>query len=135
MVDDVCVFAMTQIANEFSCQNAQRVTRRNGPDIECCDASAHQQCVDIYAYLKLIGLDEFGLDDDLTQVPHGTWAKIQFGGLMALESINAGHDVSRVENITHTIQCIKRQYASLDELPREQVLTAMRNYRIRRRKK
>ncbi len=135
MLDDVCVFAMTQIGNEFACQNAQRVTRRNGPDIVCCDEPAHQQCTDIYDYLKRIGLDEFGLEDDLTQVPHGTWAKIQFGGLMGLESIHAGHDVSCVGNITHTIQCIKRQYASLDEVPREQVLTAMRTYRIRRRKK
>lgn len=84
MIGDACIFALTQVSNEFDCEYGDLVTRRAGPDIACRSQTHQQQCSCVYEKLKQVGLSEFDYEDDLAQVPHGIWAKIQFGGLLGM---------------------------------------------------
>ena len=139
MIGDACVFALTQIANEFACEHGELVTRRAGPDIACQSATSQQQCIEVYEYLKNIGLAELGYEDDLTQVPHGVWSKIQFGGLLGLNQLcnfsSETRQQEKLENISQLIETVTQEYADIEAMPVDKVIAAMHAYRSRRRKK
>jgi len=135
VIGDACVFALPQVSNEFACEHGKLVTRRAGPDIACNSPAMQQQCACVYERLKQIGLTEFEFEDDLTQVPHGVWAKIQFGGLLGLDALCNDSDKRTLDNIAGTIQLVMQQYSELGMLPVEQITASMNAYRNRRRKK
>ncbi len=135
MIGDSCVFALTQVSNEFACEYGDLVTRRAGPDIACRSQQHQQQCSCIYAQLKQAGLAEFGYEDDLEQVPHGVWAKIQFGGLLGLAKLAGNEESKAIENISDTIDLVIKSYGSLEQIPYEDAVPTMQHYRTRRRKK
>ncbi len=135
MIGDACVFALTQITNDFACEYGELVTRRAGPDIACHSADHQKKCQDVYEYLKKIGLTLFEFEDDLAQVPHGIWVKIQFGGLLGLQTLVSGQDASHLENISHTIIAVLEENKCLEQMPTDQIIVSMKNYRSRRRKK
>ena len=132
--DNHCVFALTQIANQFDCEKGRLVTRRSGPDIACSSALMSQKCLAVYERLKKVGLDEFGYEDDLTQVPHGVWAKIQFGGLQGLQESLTGRQ-DKIENICALVKLAESPGGDIDNIPFSQLATAMKNYKTRKRKK
>lgn len=135
MIGDACVFALTQISNDFACEYGELVTRRAGPDIACHSIEHQVKCNDVYEYLKKIGLAEFEFEDDLTQVPHGIWVKIQFGGLLGLQALVSEHNASQLENISQTITAVHNENQQLEKMPTDQIVESMKNYRSRRRKK
>lgn len=132
---DSCCFAITQISNEFGCQHGELVTRRAGPDIACQSAACQEKCITVHDHMKKTGLNAFDYEDDLTQVPHGVWVKIQFGGLLGLQAVVNAESVSTLENIYDLIQGAEQKYKHLDQLPYDELVTAMQNYKARRRKK
>ena len=135
MASDTCVFALTQISNDFGCEYGELVTRRTGPDIACTSMQDHQQCSCIYEQLKEVGLSEFGYEDDLTQVPHGIWAKIQYGGLLGLQKVvYPGVNEAVVEDIAALIKTAEEQFQHIDQLPYQNLIPAMQAYRIKRRR-
>ena len=135
MASDTCIFALTQISNDFGCEHGESVTRRTGPDIACNSMHNLQQCSQIYEQFKQVGLAEFGYEDDLTQVPHGIWAKIQYGGLLGLQKeVQAGTDEAVVEDIAALINAAEEQFQHIDQLPYQNLIPAMQAYRIKRRR-
>ncbi len=135
MIGDACVFALTQIANEFSCQHGELVTRRAGPDIACHSEQHQQQCSCAYEQLKQAGLDAFEYEDDLTQVPHGVWVKIQFGGLLGMQKVLQDKTDNKIENITSVIQTLHAQYDEIESFPYKSLVPDMQRYSARRRRK
>ncbi len=135
MIGDACVFALTQIANDFACEYGELVTRRAGPDIACKSEVKQKQCIYVYEYLKQLGLNDFGYEDDLTQVPHGVWSKIQYGGLLGLNELCEIPQQSNIDNISGVIEAVMQQFPNFEELPSLQVIASMQAYRARRRKK
>lgn len=135
MIGDACVFALTQIANEFSCQYGELVTRRAGPDIACQSEQHQQQCSCAYKQLKQLGLDAFEYEDDLTQVPHGVWVKIQFGGLLGIQRVLHEKTDSKIDNISSVIQSLYTQYNEIEDFPYKKVVSDMQGYSTRRRRK
>ena len=141
MIGDACVFALTQILNDFGCEYGNLVTRRAGPDIACQSESMQQQCSCVYERLKRVGLDAFEFEDDLMQVPHGVWVKIQFGGLLGLQKqMDAsqqrdGDTNNKIDNIASLIKTTQTQYENLEKFPYETVVPAMQEYKPRRRRK
>ena len=135
MIGDACVFALTQIANEFSCEYGELVTRRAGADIACQSEQHQQQCSCAYQQLKKIGLDAFDYEDDLTQVPHGVWVKIQFGGLLGMQRVLQGKNDNKIENITNVIQTLHAKYNQIELFPYKNVVPDMQGYSARKRRK
>ena len=135
MNSDACCFAITQISNEFGCENGELVTRRAGPDIACQSDMCREKCLIVHEHLKRVGLDAFEYEDDLTQVPHGVWVKIQFGGLLGLQAETSDNSSNTIENISHLISSAEQQFSHLDQLPYEKVVSSMQKFKTRRRKK
>jgi hypothetical protein len=135
MIGDACVFALTQVANEFDCELGDLVTRRAGPDIACRSQKHQQQCLCVYEQLKQAGLAEFEYEDDLAQVPHGVWVKIQFGGLLGLHGLVTNNDSREIKNITNTIQGAIELYGTIEQIPYKETIARMQDFRTRRRKK
>ena len=132
--DNRCVFALTQVSNQYGCENARLVTRRSGPDIACRSESMSHKCASVYEQLKRVGLNEFQYEDDLTQVPHGIWAKIQFGGLLGLqETLLGGQD--KIDNISALVKLAEEQCGNIESIPFENFVSAMKNYSSRKRKR
>jgi hypothetical protein len=135
MIGDACVFALTQISNEFYCEYGDLVSRRAGPDIACQSEQHQQLCSCVYEQLKQVGLIAFEYEDDLAQVPHGVWAKIQFGGLLGLQRLVINDGSEKVKNIANTIESAKELYGTLEQIPYSEVIPSMQDYRMRRKKK
>ena len=65
MIDCKCSFTATLIKDDFSCEKAQMVTRRAGPDIACSSELASQNCSNLLSAFKEVGLPAFNAEDDL----------------------------------------------------------------------
>ncbi|MEM7304850.1 MAG: hypothetical protein AAF372_04930 [Pseudomonadota bacterium] len=134
VIDKPCVFALTQISNQFDCDNADLVTRRSGPDISCTSEQMSPKCAEVYEYFKRTGLDAFEFEDDLTQVPHGVWVKIQFGGLLGLHNALPGNQ-DRIENISALVKLAEKEFGAIESIPYAEFVKAMKSYNPRKRKK
>ena len=136
MRNNRCVFALPQIAEDFSCQYGELVTRRAGPDIACSSDRMCQLCSNLYEQFKIAGLAAFEYEDDLTQVPHSVWVKIQYGGLLGLQNtldLQAGQ--TAVANIATLVEQAVQNYECLERLPYQDIVPVMREFRMRRRRK
>ena len=135
MTNDACAFAITQIANDFSCEHGELVTRRAGPDIACKEESMCGECRFVHEQLKVVGLADFDYEDDLTQVPHGVWMKIQYGGLQGLQKhVGLVDDLAPVANIAAVIAAANHQFEGLAKIPYQALVPAMHAYKTKRRK-
>ena len=135
MVKDHCVFALPQITEDFACQHGELVTRRAGPDVACHSETMCQLCSEVYEQFKVVGLAAFEYEDDLTQVPHSIWSKIQYGGLLGLQNLlGLPSPPAKVENIAAVIEQALQQYQQLEQLPYQDIVPAMQEYRIKRRR-
>lgn len=135
MTSDTCVFALPQIAEDFDCEHGKLVTRRTGPDIACDSEQMCNVCKDVYAQFKIAGLAAFEYEDDLTQVPHSIWAKIQYGGLLGLQhTLGMQTEPTRVENIAAVVERALAQYEQLEKIPCQEFVPAMQAHKIKRRR-
>ena len=89
----------------------------------------------MYEQFKIVGLREFAYEDDLTQVPHGIWTKIQYGGLLGLQKeVDLGANEAVVEDISNLINTAINQFNHIDQLPYPNLVPAMLAYKIKRRR-
>jgi hypothetical protein len=82
-----CPFAAPITTGRAACSAAVEVVRRGGSEYDCDRADAHARCLSLFAGLKATGLAAFGVEDDLTQMPHSVLVKIQTGGLSGLRRL------------------------------------------------
>lgn len=135
MNNDRCVFALTQVSEDFACRHGELVTRRTGPDIACNSAQMCRVCGEVYEQFKAVGLAAFEYEDDLTQVPHSIWAKIQYGGLLGLQSLLESTPArDKVDDIAALIEQGVQQYERPERLPYQNIVPAMQAYKIKRRR-
>ena len=135
MNNDHCIFALPQITEDFACQHGELVTRRAGPDVACHSETMCRLCSEVYEQFKIAGLAAFEYEDDLTQVPHSVWTKIQYGGLLGLQALlEMPSQPSKVENIAAVIERAVQQYQQLEQLPYQAIVPAMQEFRIKRRR-
>ncbi len=69
VVQHKCAFSYTLIQEQFRCENAQAITRREGPDACCTSATAHVQCSELLQRMRQAALPSFGVTDDPQRMP------------------------------------------------------------------
>lgn len=135
MSSDACAFAVTQISNQFACEYGKLVTRRAGPDISCQSDQMCARCNRVHEHFKRVGLSAFDFADDLNEVPHGTWLKIQFGGLLGMQAeLGLQGDAENIRNIAAVIEQAEHAFSSIDAFPYENLVPAMQSYKTKRRR-
>jgi hypothetical protein len=143
MIDCKCCFAITLIKEDFSCEHAQMVARRAGPDAACASESASQRCQQLYYELKAVGLPAFDAEDDLLKTPASVFSKIQFGGLLGLVKIlpkddlnvsNGTNEIARVENIHQLLEQAVAHFNTVNNIPYPELVPTMTAYKIKRKR-
>lgn len=143
-----CPFAAPITVGRAACRHALEVVRRGGSEYDCSSAVDHAVCVEVFGALKHHGLDAFGVEDDLTSMPHSVLVKIQTGGLDGLRrllreapagspvasDVRDGEGESAEEpDIAALIKAAAAVYGGVSAIPFEETASDMLACRLERR--
>lgn len=127
-----CPFRATLMTRSFACEHAEEITRREGPDIACNSSELNSRCFNFFNELKGRALAKLGYEDDLTSLPASVLQKIQFGGLLGLQSqMDRNASSELVDNIAALIE---RASQCLDDYPFDVCVEAVEKYKLKRRR-
>jgi hypothetical protein len=128
-----CPFAGALMANQFDCQCATEITRRDGPSIGCTSKDMQKKCETLFATIKQSALEHMGYEDDLTQMPHSALMKIQMGGLLGLQRV-LGAEAPSVEDVQALVNQAEQQYHRLEQVPAGELAGDIAAFKLRRRR-
>ncbi|MGD2081378.1 MAG: hypothetical protein PVF91_00305 [Chromatiales bacterium] len=130
-----CPFQTPIIAGDFECSLGDHVTVRNAPQVHCRSPDALRRCERVYARLKDVGLPAFGMEDDLLSTPHSVMQKIQYGGLLGLQSLSglAPESPGTIPDIGALIERLDAD-PGLDALPYSGLASGMTDFQLKRRR-
>ena len=131
-MDLVCPFSATLVRHDFNCRHADHVVRRGGAEIACQSADSHVECCALHRQIKSHALEAQGLEDDLLSLPHSVLVKIQYGGLLGLQSA-MGNTAANVSDISQLVMSAGQRYVNFDDLPYAAINAAIVDYRPSRR--
>ena len=130
-----CPFRAPVMTRSFACQYAEEITRREGPDIACGSSEANEKCSEFFKQLKTRALDHMGHEDDLTTLPASALQKIQFGGLLGLQSqIDSAAPSDHVENIVELVEKAMLEYGGIEKFPFDSCVDSIVAYKLKRRR-
>lgn len=127
-----CPFASALVTDLAVCRHAEQVVRRGGSEYDCRSAPDHAACQDLFDRLKAAALPAFGVDDDLTTMPHSVLLKVQCGGLQGLARLT-GQEQEKVEDIADVRDRALRQYGGPEGLPVTELVETISGFRAERR--
>jgi hypothetical protein len=133
-MENMCPFGSTLVTETCECVHAEQVVRRGGAEIVCQDDAAYSRCTDLFQHLKQMILPEFGVEDDLTSMPHSVLQKIKFGGLLGLQTLLTGQAGDKVANVANLLDEVEAKYGTLDSLPDGELVTYITEYKLKRRR-
>jgi len=132
-MEKLCPFGSTLVSETCRCDYAEQVVRRGGAEIICQNDSAHSRCVDLFQRIKEAALPAFDVEDDLTIMPHSVLQKIQFGGLLGLQSLITGQTTDTVANVVSLVDTAEAKYHDLASFPYAELITFISTYKLKRR--
>ena len=133
-MENLCPFGSTLVTETCQCSHAEQVVRRGGAEIICQDDAAYACCVNLFQHLKQAALPEFDVEDDLTSMPHSVLQKIQFGGLLGLQSLVIGQAVDTVSDVASLVDVAETKYPGFEGLPYGELVDTITNYKLKRRR-
>jgi hypothetical protein len=66
--------------------------------------------------LRAVGLSAFGVEDDLTTMPHSVLVKVQTGGLAGLQRL-LGEPADAVEDVASLLDRAVARFGDIDAIP------------------
>ena len=133
MSDLICPFSATLAQkSDFACPNADEVIRLGGSENVCLQPASHKICSDVHDKVKQAYLDSQGLEDDLLNIPHSMYVKIQFGCVLGLHAA-LGREASKIEDIGSLMSDTNNNYKGIDALPFEITNERISMYKLQRR--
>lgn len=143
-----CPFAAPITVGRAGCRHAVEVVRRGGSEYDCASAADRAVCVEVFSALKRQGLEAFGVEDDLSSMPHSVLVKIQTGGLDGLRRLlreapsggSGAEDARESEpgsadeaDIAALIKAAADAYGGVSAIPFEKTASDMLACRLERR--
>jgi hypothetical protein len=132
MSDNRCAFSSPLISEQYVCHYGEQVVRRGGTEVACQHEAACSRCEAVFEWLKQVCLPAFGVEDDLTSMPHSVLQKIQYGSLLGLQERLDGDPVERVD-IDGLLNRASEQYGGVDSLPYADLVDTITVYKLKRR--
>lgn len=133
-MENICPFGSTLVTETCECVQAEQVVRRGGAEIICQDDAVHSRCVNLFQRLKHAALPEFEVEDDLTTMPHSVLQKIQFGGLLGLQTLLTGQAADTVTDVASLVDAAETKYHDLEGLPYAELVAFITAYTLKRRR-
>lgn len=135
MADLICPYsALVAQKRTFSCPNADEVIRRGGSEYVCLQSSSYEICKEVHDKVKQVYLESQGLEDDLLNLPHSTFVKIQFGCVLGLQSA-LGRETTKIEDIGSLMTDTLNNCKNIDDLPFEIMNERIMTHKLERRGK
>ncbi len=129
-----CPFAAPLTTGRFACQHAQEVVRRGGSEYDCCSQANQSVCAELFVRLKAQALPAFGVDDDLTAMPHSVLVKVQSGGLLGVQRVlGEGAADDRIDDIASLVNRAIEHFGSTDDVPYADIEGDMTSFKLDRR--
>ena len=137
MAERLCPFSAPLVKHDFGCQFATEIIRRGGAEIACEREEAYTRCVGLHTTIKQSALLAMGHSDDLLTLPHNVLVKIQYGGLLGLQSLTAssGDEQGGIEDIASLVSHAAEAFQGLDQLPLDNINKAIVAFKTQRRGK
>lgn len=133
-MEKICPFGSTLVTETCACVHAEQVVRRGGAEIICQEDAAYSRCSNLFQHLKQAALPAFDVEDDLTTMPHSVLQKIQFGGLLGLQTLLTNQAADQVANVVSLMEAAEAKYGSLDSLPYAELVRFITEYKLKRRR-
>ena len=133
-MEKMCPFGSTLVTETCECVHAEQVVRRGGAEIICQDDAAYSRCSDLFQHLKQVALPEFDVEDDLTTMPHSVLQKIQFGGLLGLQTLLTGQAADTVVNVVSLVDAAQTKYHAIENIPYAELVASITSYKLKRRR-
>ncbi len=127
-----CAFSSPLVTEQYLCHYGEQVVRRGGTEVACRNEAACSRCEAVFEWLKQVSLPAFGVEDDLTSMPHSVIQKIQFGSLSGLQSMLDSKPDGRMD-IDELLNLAAEQYGGIDSLPYNQLVDTITSYQLKRR--
>lgn len=127
-----CPFAAALVTELAQCRHGEQVVRRGGSEYDCRSAPDHGACQGLLDRLKAAALPAFGVEDDLTTMPHSVLVKVQCGGLLGLARVT-GLAGGHIEDIASLRDTAVSTFGSLDGLPVAELIGDITAFRAERR--
>jgi hypothetical protein len=129
-----CPFAAPLTTGRFACHHAQEVVRRGGSEYDCRSQADHGLCTALFAGLKAQALPAFGVEDDLTTMPHSVGVKVQSGGLLGLRRLLEERPAGgEIDDIASLVGRVMERFGSPDGVPYAEIEGDMTAFRLERR--
>ncbi len=123
------------MTRSFGCDHAEEITRRDGPDIACNSLNANNLCIELFEQLKSRALNAMDYEDDLTTLPASVLQKIQYGGLLGLQTVvDSAAQSEKVVNIVSLVGKAAEHFNSIDKIPYETCVDTIVKYKLKRRR-
>ena len=133
-MENICPFGSTLVTETCECVHAEQVVRRGGAEIICQDDAAYSRCSNLFQHLKQVALPAFGVEDDLTTMPHSVLQKLQFGGLLGLQTLLTDQAADKVANVASLVDAVEAKFGRIDNLPVGELVHYITEYKLKRRR-
>lgn len=127
-----CPFSAALVRELAQCRHGEQVVRRGGSEYDCRSATDHAACQGLFDRLKAAALPAFGVEDDLTAMPHSVLVKVQCGGLLGLARVT-GRSGEHIEDIAGLRDAAADTLGGLDGLPVADLVGDITAFRAERR--
>jgi len=134
MMREHCPFRKTILGGTCSCSLALKSHLPTGCSVSCSDEDAWQQCDDLLNEMIIAAKFVLQFIEDTDSLTHGKLMKIQHGGLLGLVKLVSGEETTSVDDIHGLVNSAKHRYTSLQDIPYNNLLDAIANWQLRRRR-
>ncbi len=129
-----CVFERAILRRCCGCQHAIRRYIAEREAAGCKDAAAHAVCTALKQQMRHAAAFTLKLAHPDEPLPHGKQLKLQCGGLLGIAQLTAENALSEVADIHAALAAAIHQYGSLEQLPYQEIMQAIRAYEPRPRR-
>lgn len=135
MPDLICPYSATLVhKTNYACPQADEVIRRGGAEYICLQPAHYERCNEVLSKVKQAYLDSEGLEDDLLNLPHSVYVKIQFGCVTGLQAA-LERDAPKVDDIGSLIADAIGHFKNSDVLPFGLLNETISSYKLQKRGK
>lgn len=128
-----CPFGAPLTKGLVRCRYAEEVVRRGGSEYDCRSEDHHGLCTGLFDRLKAQALPAFGVEDDLTTMPHSVLVKVQSGGLLGLRRLMGGAADQPIEDVAALVDAALARFGRLEDIPVAEIEGDMTGFKLERR--
>lgn len=129
-----CVFERAILRRCCGCRHAIRRNIAEREAAGCQEAGAHALCTALKQQMRHAAAFTLKLAHPDEPLPHGKQLKLQCGGLLGIARLTAENELSDVADISAALSAAIKKYGSLEQLPYQDIIQAIRAYEPRPRR-